>query len=431
MGTDKKDLKGLAAAAKDASRRLSPATTEQKNAALKAIAAAVRGNHERILKSNSADVAVAKNSGLSPALIDRLTLDEKRIGNISAAVEEIARLPDPIGEILADWTMPIGIRIKKVRVPLGVICMIYESRPNVTVESAALCIKSGNAVILRGGSEAINSNRAIVSIMKDALSKSGASAGEAMTDALADAIQFVNSTDRSDIYELVKMDGCIDLVIPRGGEEMVKKIRLEATVPVLSHGKGLCHTYVDKAADVNMAVKVVFNAKVQRPGVCNATESLLVHREIAAKALPLIAQKLVSAGVELRADDEAVKILSGMKNVRKAAEKDWSTEYLDLCLSVKIVGSLEDVIEHINKYGSGHSDSIITNDAAAAEKFMAAVDSSAVFHNASTRLHDGGVFGFGSEIGISTQKLHARGTMGLRELTTTKYMVYGSGQIRE
>ncbi|MEW6041128.1 MAG: glutamate-5-semialdehyde dehydrogenase [Elusimicrobiota bacterium] len=412
----------IAEKAKIASRKLAILSAEEKNSALLSIAEKIESNKDKILNANSKDVSAAKKNKLVDALIDRLTLNEKRISDICSSLKDIAKLPDPVGETLAEWTRPNGIKIKKVRVPLGVICMIYESRPNVTVDSTALCLKSGNAVVLRGGSEAINSNRHLVIAIRNGLKK---------TSVPQEAVQFIDTTDRSDIYKIIKMDKYIDLVIPRGSQEMVSKIRLEATVPVLSHGKGLCHTYIDKSADIEMAKNIVFNAKVQRPGVCNATESLIIHRETANSILPVIAAKLLEAKVELRADKEALKILKGYKYLKTATEHDWSTEYLGLILSVKVVGSLEQAIEHINKYGSGHSDAIITEDAASAEKFIAGVDSSAVFHNASTRLHDGGVFGLGAEIGISTQKLHARGTMGLRELTTTKYVVHGTGQTRE
>ncbi|MEI8218465.1 MAG: glutamate-5-semialdehyde dehydrogenase, partial [Elusimicrobiota bacterium] len=351
--------------------------------------------------------------------IDRLTLTERRISEMAQGLRAVAAQADPIGGIVEDWTPPSGIHITQVRVPLGVIAMIYESRPNVTVDAAGLCLKAGNAVILRGGSEAINSNHMLIKIITVAAAAAGLPDG---------AIQFMETTDRQAVAEIIKLDQLIDLVIPRGGEEMIRDIRQNATVPVLAHGKGLCHTYIDKAADAAMAKKIAVNAKCQRPGVCNAMETLLVHADIAPRLLPELFDLYVQAGVEVRGDKSARAIVPAMK---EATEVDWSTEYLELILSIKIVASLDDAIHHINRHGSGHSEAIITGDSEAARRFLSEVDAAAIFHNASTRMHDGSVFGLGAEIGISTQKLHARGTMGVKELTTTKYLVYGTGNIRE
>jgi glutamate-5-semialdehyde dehydrogenase len=419
---EEKELKQAVAAAamkaKLASRKLAVVSTELKNKALLAMAEALVKSKDDILFHNEIDVEAAKESGLSEALVDRLTLNAERITAVSRSLKDIAALADPTGEIVADWTPPAGIHIQKVRVPLGVIAMIYESRPNVTAEAAGLCLKSGNAVVLRGGSEAINTNHAIIKVITPAAYGAGLPEG---------SIQFIESTDRSAVTDLIKLDSLIDLVIPRGGEEMIRSIRENATVPVLAHGKGLCHTYIDKSADIAMAKKIAINAKCQRPGVCNAMETLLIHKDIADKFLPQACADYKTAGVEVRGCPLTKKIVP---QVVAATEDDWATEYLSLIVSVKVVSSLEEAISHVNRYGSGHSDAIVTDDKAAAEKFLNEVDSAAVFHNASTRLHDGAVFGFGSEIGISTQKLHARGTMGLKELTTTKYKVYGNGEIR-
>lgn len=408
-----------AATAKLASRKLGQLTAETKNKILIAMAEALLKEKDEILFHNEIDIDAAKEAGLTEALIDRLTLNDKRIQEMSRQLRDVAALPDPVGEILADWVAPVGIHIQKVRVPLGVIAMIYESRPNVTVDATGLCLKSGNAVILRGGSEAINSNHSLVKIIVNAANQHGLPEG---------AIQFIETTDRQALTELIKLDTLIDVIIPRGGEEMIKSIRENATVPVLSHGRGLCHTYIDKSANPEMAKKVAFNAKCQRPCVCNAMETLLIHTDAAKNILPPLYEIYKKAGVEVRGDDASRNIVPDMK---AAVESDWSSEYLSLILSIKIVNSIDDAINHINKHGSGHSESIVTEDKNSAERFLKEVDAAAVFHNASTRLHDGGVFGFGSEIGISTQKLHARGTMGLKELTTTKYIVRGHGEIRE
>ncbi|OGS18032.1 MAG: glutamate-5-semialdehyde dehydrogenase [Elusimicrobia bacterium RIFOXYA2_FULL_50_26] len=408
-----------AMAARGAALKLGQLPGDARNAVLIAMAEALVKEKDDILFYNEIDVQAAKDAKLPAALIDRLALDEKRIQDMARGLREVVSLPDPVGEIIADWTPPVGVHIDKIRVPLGVIAMIYESRPNVTVDAAGLCLKAGNAIILRGGSEAINSNRALVKIISRAAYGAGLPQG---------AIQFIETTDRAAVAELVKLDTLVDIVIPRGSSEMIRSIRENATVPVLAHGKGLCHTYIDKAADVRMAVKIAFNAKCQRPGVCNAMETLLVHKDIARTVLPELNKLYRQAGCEVRGDEEVRSIIS---DVKIASEADWSTEYLDKILSIKTVASLDEAILHINRHGSGHSEAIVTNDETAARRFLMEVDAAAVFHNASTRLHDGGVFGFGSEIGISTQKLHARGTMGVKELTTTKYVIYGHGEIRE
>lgn len=413
-----KSLLKLAEKAKDASRKTAQISNKVKRTALKQAASLILSQSKKILKANRKDLEAAKKMKLSPALLDRLLLNEKRISDMAKSLKEIANLPDPVGEVTEEWKNSTGMKIKKVRVPLGVIAMVYESRPNVTVESAALCLKAGNAVILRGGSEAIRSNSILCDLFSKAVSSSGIP---------ANAVNLIRNTDRKNIYKLCTMNQSVDLVIARGSERMVHEIQKRATVPVLGHGKGVCHIYVDRQANLKMAEEIAFNAKVQRPGVCNAMETLLVHNAIAKKFLLKIGKRYLTARVILKGDERSRRILP---NIKKAAEEDWSTEYLDLVLSVKVVDSVESAIEHINRYGSGHTEAIVTENRKTAEKFLKEVDSAAVFHNVSTRMHDGGVFGLGAEIGISTQKLHARGTMGVRELTTTKYVVSGSGQIR-
>src|SRR5882724_1429413 len=405
--------------AKAASRSLATLTSEQKKQALDAVGAALEQASSDILFHNEIDVEAARESDLSPAMVDRLVLTAKSIKAMAQGVRDIAKQADPVGKVLEKWARPSGIEIEKIRVPLGVIGMIYESRPNVTVDAAALCLKAGNAVILRGGSEAINSNRMLVSVLAKALAGAGISEG---------AVQLLEDTSRDSIMELIHMPQVVDLIIARGSEEMINHVVKNSTVPVLGHGKGVCHVYVDDKADLTMAEKIAFNAKVQRPGVCNAMETLLVNKNVAAKFLPKIAQAYEAAKVEIRGDDATRAFVP---TALPATEEDWRTEYLDLVVSVRVVDSEDQAIEHINRYGSGHSDTIVTEDKAHAERFLKAVDSAAVFHNASTRLHDGSVFGLGAEIGISTRKLHARGTMGARELTTTKFVVRGTGQIRE
>jgi len=405
--------------AKAASRVLAGLSPELKTRALEAMAAALEQASGDIIFHNEIDVEAARDADLSPALVDRLIITPASLQGMAQGVRDIARQKDPIGEVLESWTRPSGIEIEKIRVPLGVIGMIYESRPNVTVDAAALCLKSGNAVLLRGGSEAINSNRVLVSVLAKAAAAQGVPEG---------AVQLLEDTSRDSIMELIHLSQLVDLIIARGSEEMINHVTQHSTVPVLGHGKGVCHVYVDDQADLAMAEKIAFNAKVQRPGVCNAMETLLVHKSVAAAFLPKIAQAYEAAKVEIRGDEPTRALVP---TALPATEEDWRTEYLDLVVSVRVVDSLDQAIEHINRYGSGHSDSIVTQDQQHAEHFLKAVDSAAVFHNASTRLHDGGVFGLGAEIGISTRKFHARGTMGARELTTTKYVVRGTGQIRE
>jgi len=371
-------------------------------------------NH--IIKENEKDIELAKEKNLSSALLDRLILNDKRIEEIVKALQYIASLPDPVGEIIWGTTRPNGLKIVKIRVPIGVIFVIYESRPNVTIDAASLCFKSGNVVILRGGSESFNSNMALVNILRDVLS---------FYKLPLSAIALLPTTSREAIKEVLKYNDLIDLVIPRGGENLIKFVNEESLIPVISHSKGVCHIFVDETANKEKAEKIVINAKTQRPGVCNAIETLLIHKNYKYKKELLAALK--NLNVEIRGDKRVKKILPEAKD---ATEEDWWTEYLDLIISVKIVDSLEEAIEHINKYGSHHSDGIVTENYENSEKFLKEVDSAAVYVNASTRFTDGGEFGFGAEIGISTQKLHCRGPMGLSDLTTYKYIIYGNGQIR-
>ena len=352
-------------------------------------------------------------------MLDRLRLTEKRLREMADGLLTVAGLHDPVGGTISGWLRPNGLRIEKIRVPIGVIVVIYESRPNVTADAAALCLKAGNAIILRGGKEALNSNLAIHSILAESLEAAGLPRA---------CIQIVDITDHAVVGELVKATGLVDLVIPRGGEGLIRAVAEQATVPVIKHYKGVCHTYVDKAADLDLAMKVCLNAKLQRPGVCNSMETLLVHRAVAAEFLPGIAEELKKAGCELRGCEESRKVIPSMT---AAADEDWDTEYADLILSVKLVGSVEEAVEHIAAHGSQHSDAIISDDIVSVSKFVDGVDSSAVFVNTSTRFNDGGQFGMGAEIGISTDKLHARGPMGLEELTSYKYVVTGRGQVRE
>jgi glutamate-5-semialdehyde dehydrogenase len=414
-----KEVTATAARARAAAHALAMIDTTVKNKALEKMAGAILEARKKIIAANRKDVKAATAAGVGQALIDRLTLDDARVEAMAKGLQDIARLPDPTEEIIREWSRPNGIKIRQVRVPLGVIGMIYEARPNVTAEAAGLCLKSGNAVILRGGSEAALSNKILI----DVISKAAAQAGVP-----ADVIQMLPPNDRRSTRLLSQMKGLVDLIIARGSEEMINDISLNATVPVLGHGKGVCHVYVDKTADIEKAVNIAFNSKVQRPGVCNAMECLLIHEQMMWDILPKMAGKFIKAGVEMRGDDRVVGLIP---QAQAATSDDWGKEYHDLIVAIKIVDSLDEAITFINTYGSGHTDSIVTEDQAAAQKFERAVDSSCVVVNASTRLHDGGTFGFGSEIGISTQKLHARGTMGLRELTSTKFIVEGTGQIRE
>jgi glutamate-5-semialdehyde dehydrogenase len=405
--------------ARAASRVLVNLTSDQKNAILHSMADEIMAQQGSILAANALDLRRAEQNGLSKAMIDRLTLDPKRLKAIAEAVREVAILPDPVGELLNEWTRPNGLHIRKVRVPIGVIGIIFESRPNVTTDAASLCFKTSNATILRGGSEAIDSNRALASALQ---------AGGERAGLPADSIQLIPFTERSSVEHMAKMDQFIDLIIPRGGKGLIEKVVSTARMPVIKHYDGVCHVYVHADADFEMAAKIIANSKCQKPGVCNALETVLVHRDAAAAFYPIIGKRLAEAKVELRGDPEALKHLG--VPAKAATEEDWSTEYLDLILSAKTVSGLDEAIAHINHYGSHHTDSIITRDAVAAARFQHEVDSAVVLHNASTRFNDGGEFGFGAEIGISTDKLHARGPMGLAELCSYKYLVAGNGQIR-
>ena len=415
----REDVIKIAEIAKKASRKLANIESAVKNDALVKMAEAIDRNTGEIQKKNKTDLEAAEKAGLSKALIDRLGLSEKRIKSMADGLREVARMKDPIGEIIGEVLLKNGLLIKKVRVPMGVIGIVYESRPDVTCDSAGLCLKAGNAVVLRGGSEAINSNMIIVRIIEEAALKEGIPEG---------AIGLVSTTDREAVKVMVKLDQCIDMIILRGSEKMIGDISQGATVPIMRHGKGLCHIYVDEYADVMKSENICFNAKVQRPGVCNAMETLLVHKSIAEKFLPGMINKFKTAGVEIRGDEKTREIVNDLK---QAVDEDWSTEYLALILSVKIVDGFYEAIEHITKYGSGHSDAIVTENKDRAEEFLAMIDSAAVYWNASTRFTDGGQFGMGAEIGISTQKSHARGPMGIKELTSIKYKIYGNGQVRE
>lgn len=411
-------LTELGKKAKEAEKTLMIATTEQKNKALKYIAQALIENADEIIQANTIDLENGKNNGMSEAMLDRLKLDKGRIKGMAKGVEDVVLLPDPVGRVLSETTRPNGLNIKKVSTPLGVIGVIFEARPNVTSDAAALCLKSGNTVILRGGKEAINSNRIIAKTMREAVKKSGLS---------EDVIQLVEDTSRESANALMQMNEYVDVLIPRGGAGLIQAVVKNATVPVIETGVGNCHIYIDKDANVDMAADIVYNAKTNRVSVCNAAESLLIHKDIAKEALPKIKAKLDEKAVELFGDEEAVDIAKG---IEKATERDWGTEYLDYKMSVKIVNSLDEAVDHIYKYSTGHSECIVTENKEAAEEFLNKVDSAAVYVNASTRFTDGGEFGFGAEIGISTQKLHARGPIGLPELQSFKYKIYGNGQVR-
>ncbi len=401
-----------------ASRELVPLKPRKKNAILLAMADELEARREAIQAANAIDIEEGRNAGLSDAMLDRLLLTQGRMDGMIKGIQAVASLKDPIGSKISRWIRPNGLEIIKQRVPIGVIGIIYESRPNVTADSAALCFKTSNAVILRGGKEAVHSNAAIA----DALIEGGRKKGLP-----EHAIQLIRTTDREAVRELVQLEGTVDLVIPRGGEALIRAVTEMAHVPVIKHYKGVCSLYIDEEAEIEMALGITINAKCQRPGVCNAIETLLVHEAIAPEFLPRAAALLQETGVELRGNDAARALVPGMK---EATEQDWYEEYLDLILAVRVVGSVEDAIEHINTYGSRHSDAIVTESEAAQEAFLRDVDSSTVYVNASTRFTDGGEFGMGAEIGISTDKLHARGPMALEELTTYKYLVYGKGQIR-
>ncbi len=410
--------------ARAAARSLARLSTEQKNRVLLAMADELEARSDAILAANAKDVEKAKADQLSSAMIDRLSLTRKRIVAMAEGIRQVAGLPDAVGEVIREWTRPNGIRISKVRVPIGVIGIIYESRPNVTSDAAVLCIKTGNATILRGGSEAIHSNIAIA----EALQQGGAKAGLP-----ADSILLIPKTDREAVKHMAQMDKYIDMIVPRGGHALIEAVVTHARMPVIKHYHGVCIIYVDKEADLDMAERIVVNAKTQRPGVCNAAETVLVHRDIAADFFKKLAPKFAERKVELRADETAFHQLSTInyQPLRRATDEDWTTEYLDYIMAVRVVNGEDEAIEHIEKNGSHHSDCIVTANAERAEKFLNAIDSATVYWNASTRFTDGGEFGFGAEIGISTDKLHARGPMALEELTTYKYVIRGSGQVRE
>ena len=410
-------LEQMGAKAKDASRFLMT-TGSKKDIALGAIADALCENCEEILAANKIDLENGEKSGLTASLLDRLRLSEERINGMADGVRQVAALPDPVGRVLDGRTLKNGLQIEKVTVPMGVIGIIFEARPNVTSDAAALCLKAGSAVILRGGKEAIHSNIAISDIMREAVKSVGLD---------ENVIQLVHDTSRESSTELMRMKGTLDCLIPRGSKRLIQAVVENASVPVIETGSGNCHIYVDESADINMAANIIFNAKTQRIGVCNACESLVIHENIIKKALPAIKARLDEKNVTIRGDEKAREACPG---IEAASEEDFGTEYLDYIISVKTVSSLDEAIAHINKYSTGHSEAIITENKENADKFMMLIDSSSVYHNASTRFTDGGEFGLGAEIGISTQKLHARGPMGLRELTTTKYLVYGDGQIR-
>ena len=413
------EVQAKARAAKEASRVLALAPTRTKNEALSQMARGLEEKAATILEANRADLARARSKGLTRAFVDRLTLTDGRIEEMAAGVRQVAALPDPVGEVVETWRRPNGLEISRVRVPLGVIGFIYESRPNVTADAAALCLKSGNAVVLRGGSEAIVSNTVIAQLLAKSVEKAGLP---------ADVIQYVDTPDRAAVMALLTLDRYVDLIIPRGGEELVRVVNERATVPVLKHDKGLCHVFVDEGADLDMAVAIAVNAKAHRVSVCNAMETLLVHAAIAPRYLPVVAARLGEAGVEIRGDERTRAFVPA---ARVAEESDWDTEYLDSIVAVKVVDSLDEAMAHIRRHGSGLAEAIVTSDLRSARRFTHEVDAAAVLVNASTRLVDGSQFGMGAEMGISTSRLHARGPVGVRELTTTKFVVLGDGQIRE
>ena len=417
------ELEEKGKAAKAASRRMAYLSTEVKNKALHNIADDLLAKKDEILSANKIDYHEAHNSGMSAHMLDRLMLDSARIDSIAQDVLAVAALPDPVGEVFDMRTLPNGLQIGRKRVPLGVIGAIYESRPNVTIDISVLCLKAGNAIILRGGKEAVRSNSALAGVVQDAGNRAGMPDG---------AVQFIESTDRTLVGQMLKMGGIIDLIIPRGGAELIKFISENATMPVVSGGVGVCHTYVDRSADVDRAVAIAFNAKVQRPTVCNALDSLLVHADIAPRYLPLVAAEWAKAGVEMHCDERALAILKSYPAFKlvPATDEDWGKEFLSLVAAIKVVDSLDEALEHIDHYGSGHSEAIITEEYQAAMRFLNEVDAACVYVNASTRFTDGGQFGLGAEVGISTQKFHARGPLGVRELTSYKWIIFGSGQVR-
>ena len=405
--------------AKNASRQLANISTEIKNDALFKMAAGLEQSADHLMVENKKDLEAGEKKGLSSAMLDRLKLTPERVKAMADGLREVAGLPDPVGEVLKMWRRPNGMQVGKMRVPIGLIGIIYESRPNVTADSAALCIKSGNAVLLRGGSEAVHSNTAIAEV----LNRAGAEAG--IPDG---SVMFIENPDRACVLEMLKTNQYVDLIIPRGGEGLIRFVSENSTIPVIKHDKGVCHVYVDDKADLAMAEEICFNAKVQRPGTCNAMEAMLVHQDVAAAFLPKMLKRFQDAKVEIRGCERTVKAGPGVK---PATEKDWDTEYNELILNAKVVDSMEDAMAHIAAHGSQHSEAIVTTDYGRAMRFLREVDASAVFINASTRLNDGFEFGLGAEIGISTTRIHARGPMGLEELTSTKFIVFGNGQIRK
>jgi glutamate-5-semialdehyde dehydrogenase len=424
MQSPLKELEEKAKAAKAASRRMAYLSAEVKNKALHNIASDLSAKQEEILSANQTDYHAAHTSGMNAAMLDRLMLDSSRLQAIAKDVLAVAALPDPVGEVFDMRTLPNGLQLSRKRVPLGVIGAIYESRPNVTIDISALCLKSGNAIILRGGKEAIHSNSALARLVQDAATRAGVPEG---------AVQFIENTDRTLVDKMLKMRDFIDLMIPRGGAGLIKLVRDNAAMPVVAGGIGVCHTYVDKSADVKKAVAIAFNAKVQRPTVCNALDCLLVHADVSQRCLPLVAAEWAKAGVEMRCDERAMAILKksdSFLKLKPATKEDWGKEFLSLVAAVKVVDSLDEAIEHIARYGSGHSEAIITEEDDAAVRFLDEVDAACVYLNASTRFTDGGQFGLGAEVGISTQKMHARGPLGVRELTSYKWIILGSGQVR-
>ncbi len=412
-------VEAKARAAKEASRTLALCSTKVKNEALSQMARGLEEKAAMILEANRADLERARTHGYARAFLDRLTLTEARIEEMASGLRQVGGLPDPVGKAVEVWRRPNGLEIARVRVPLGVVGFIYESRPNVTADAAGLCLKAGNALILRGGSEALESNSMIATVLAKSVEKAGVP---------PDAIQFIDSPDREAVLALLRLDRYVDLIIPRGGEEFVRLVAERSTVPILKHDKGLCHVFVDEDSDLAMAVDIAFNAKVHRPSVCNAMETLLVHQAVAARFLPTLAPRLLEAGVEIRGCPRTRALIPG---ARPAAESDWDTEYLDLILSVRVVDSFEEAVSHIRAHGSGLAEAIVTSNYRRARRFTREVDAACVLVNASTRLVDGGQFGMGAEMGISTSKLHARGPVGVEELTTTKFVVLGDGQVRE
>ena len=404
--------------AKKAAYDLSILSTKTKNNALALMAKELLDSKEEIIRANKIDMEKAKNKNVSETLLDRLYLNDKRVEDMATGLLEIVKLPDPVGEIISMWKRPNNLQIGQKRVPIGVIGIIYESRPNVTCDAAGLCLKSGNATILRGGSDAINSNKAIVKALRNGIEKSGLP---------KDAIQLVSDTDREVAQKMMRLNEYIDVLIPRGGENLIKSVVKNATIPVIETGTGNCHIYVDESADFNMAIDIVLNAKTQRPGVCNAAEKLLIHENISKEFLPKVVKTLREKNVEIRGDEKSKEVVD---DIILAKDEEWDKEYLDYIIAVKIVENVDEAIKHINNHGTKHSEAIITESYKNSQKFLERVDAAAVYVNASTRFTDGSEFGFGAEIGISTQKLHARGPMGLKELTSTKYIIYGNGQIR-